>query len=73
MERQHEAWMNHPVILHVATDGIRVPLRGRLVGENTEALRLRVEETFEIDIFKSMVLGIEEDLPIRAIQTASLF
>jgi hypothetical protein len=41
------------------TDGIRVPLRGRLVGETAKALRLRAEETWDFDIFKSMVLGIE--------------
>ncbi len=66
MECAYKAWTHHPVILHLLTDGIRVPLRGRLVGETAKALRIRVEETWDFDIFKSMVLGIEADLPIRA-------
>lgn len=65
MEGAYKAWINHPVTLQLVTEGIRVPLRGRLVGETAKALRLRVEETWDFDIFKSMVLGIEDDLTIR--------
>jgi len=66
MECAYKAWIHHPVILHLLTDGIRVPLRGRLVGETLKRCAYGSKRLWDFDIFKSMVLGIEADLPIRA-------
>ena len=54
-------WRGQPVILQVAAGTTRVPLRGTIVGESDEALRVRVGSGWDVDIFKTMVLAVEED------------
>jgi hypothetical protein len=54
-------WMGQSVILRVI---LRVPLRGRLVSETTEVVRLRIADSWDVDIFKSMVLAVEHDNPV---------
>lgn len=63
VEGAHSAWMGQPVILRVAAGEMPVPLRGKLVGETPEALRLRVAGCLDLHILKSAVLAIEEDMP----------
>jgi len=46
---------------------LRVPLRGRLVSETNEAVRLRIADSWDVDIFKSMVLGVEHDNPVYVV------
>ncbi len=65
MEGGYASWMGQPVILRVVAGNIRVPLRGRLVSETDEALRLRIADNWDVDIFKSMVVAIEHDTPVQ--------
>jgi hypothetical protein len=48
----------------VLAGNIRVPLRGRLMAETSESVRLRIDESWDVDIFKSMILAIEHDTPV---------
>lgn len=64
MEGGFAIWMGQPVILRVIAGNLRVPLRGRLVSETTEVVRLRIADSWDVDIFKSMVLGVEHDNPV---------
>jgi hypothetical protein len=64
MEGGYAVWMGQPVILRVVTGNLRVPLRGRLISETNESLRLRISESWDVDIFKSMVANVEADLPV---------
>ena len=57
-------WMGQSVILRVVAGNLRVPLRGRLVSETNEVVRLRIADSWDVDIFKSMVLGVEHDNPV---------
>jgi hypothetical protein len=57
-------WMGQSVILRVVAGNLRVPLRGRLVSETTEVVRLRIADSWDVDIFKSMVLAVEHDNPV---------
>jgi hypothetical protein len=57
-------WMGQSVILRVIAGNLRVPLRGRLVSETTEVIRLRIADSWDVDIFKSMVLTVEHDNPV---------
>jgi hypothetical protein len=57
-------WMGQSVILRVVAGNLRVPLRGRLVSETTEVIRLRIADSWDVDIFKSMVLTVEHDNPV---------
>ncbi len=64
MEGGYEVWMGQPVILRVVTGSLRVPLRGRLLSETTEVVRLRIADSWDVDIFKTMVVGVEHDNPV---------
>jgi hypothetical protein len=64
MEGGYAVWMGQPVVLRVLAGTIRVPLRGRLMAETNEAVRLRIDESWDVDIFKSMILAIEHDTPV---------
>jgi hypothetical protein len=57
-------WMGQSVILRVEAGNLRVPLRGRLVSETPEVVRLRIADSWDVDIFKSMVRAVEHDNPV---------
>ena len=57
----YASWLGQPVILQVASDDLRVPLRGMIVGESDTTVRFRVGEGWDIDIFKPMILAVEQD------------
>jgi hypothetical protein len=61
MEGAYSLWLGQPVILQVASGDVRVPLRGTIIGETPDAVRLRVGEGWDVDIYKAMVLAVEED------------
>ncbi len=67
MEGGYTVWMGQPVILRVVAGNLRVPLRGRLVSETSEIVRLRIADSWEVDIFKAMVLGVEHDNPVYVV------
>jgi hypothetical protein len=54
-------WIGQPVVLQVALDDIRVPLRGKLLKEGGDTLRVRIGDGWDVDIYKTMVLAVEED------------
>ncbi|MGA8013471.1 MAG: hypothetical protein WB949_13660 [Candidatus Acidiferrales bacterium] len=64
MQGGFEVWMGQPVILRVVAGTLRVPLRGRLLSETTEVVRLRIADSWDVDIFKTMVVGVEHDNPV---------
>jgi hypothetical protein len=64
MEGGYEVWMGQPVILRVVAGSLRVPLRGRLLSETTDIVRLRIADSWDVDIFKTMVVGVEHDNPV---------
>lgn len=68
MEGSYTVWMGQPVILRVVAGNLRVPVRGRLVSETSSVLRLRIAENWDVDIFKSMVVAIEQDAPLVMVQ-----
>jgi hypothetical protein len=61
MPTVYASWLGQPVILQVASDDLRVPLRGVIVGESDTTVRFRVGEGWDIDIFKPMILAVEQD------------
>lgn len=67
MEGAYAIWMGQPVVLRVLAGNIRVPLRGRLLSETSEVVRLRIAESWDVDILKSMILGIEQDNPVYVV------
>jgi hypothetical protein len=61
MQSAYETWINAPVILQVIAGELRVPLRGTIVREEADAIIFRVNDGWELEIFKSMVLAVEEE------------
>ena len=60
MQSTYAIWIGQPVILQLAAADIRVPLRGMIVGGiQTTLFAFRVEQTWDIDIYKSMILAVE--------------
>jgi len=67
MEGGYAVWMGQPVILRVVTGDLRVPLRGRLLSETNEVVRLRIADSWDVDIYKSMVVAVEHDTPVHVL------
>jgi len=65
MEKVYSERIGRPIVLRVAYGQMRVLLRGTLVGEEAELLRLRTADRLDVDISKSRVLAIEEDTPVH--------
>jgi hypothetical protein len=61
MPSAYATWLGQPVILQVAAGELRVPLRGVIVGESDAAVRFRVGDGWDIDVYKPMILAVEED------------
>ena len=61
MTSVYETWVGQPVVLQVATGELRVPLRGVIVSETGDAVRFRVGDGWDVDVFKNMILAVEED------------
>jgi len=61
MEAGFNAWLGQAVVLQVALGDIKVPLRGRLLKEGGETVRMRVGDGWDIDIYKAMILAVEKD------------
>jgi hypothetical protein len=61
MPSVYASWIGQAVVLQVATGDLRVPLRGTIVGESEEAVRIRVGDAWDIDIYKPMILAVEQD------------
>lgn len=61
MDSAYAPWIGQPVVLQVALGDIRVPLRGKLLKDGGETLRMRIGDGWDVDIYKTMVLAVEED------------
>jgi len=61
MDTAYQAWIGQAVVLQVSLGAVKVPLRGRLLKDGGETLRMRIGDGWDIDIYKNMVLAVEED------------
>lgn len=61
MASAYATWVGQPVVLQVALGDIKVPLRGTLLKDGAETVRMRIGEGWDVDIFKSMILAVEQD------------
>jgi hypothetical protein len=63
MESAFALWVGRPVMLRVALGDCRVGVRGTLLKDDAETLKMRVAEGFDIDIYKDLILAVEEERP----------
>ncbi len=61
MENAYQAWVGQSVLLQVALGDIKVPLRGTLLKDGSETIRMRIGEGWDVDIYKSMIMTVERD------------
>jgi hypothetical protein len=61
MSESYVVWVGRQVVLQVESGELRVPLRGRIVNESSIAVRFRLDECWDVDIFKEMILRVEAD------------
>ncbi len=61
MDSAFKTWIGQPVVLQVALGDIKVPLRGKLLKDGPETVRMRIGEGWDVDIYKAMILAVEED------------
>jgi hypothetical protein len=61
MQTGYNIWLGHSVVLQVALGDIQVPLRGRLLKESGDTVRMRIGDGWDVDIYKNMILKVEED------------
>jgi len=61
MDAAYQPWIGQAVILQVALGEVKVPLHGRLLKADGEILRMKIGDGWDVDIYKSMVLAVEED------------
>jgi hypothetical protein len=61
MQRAYSTWFGQPVVLQVVAGDMRVPLRGTIISETPDAVRFRIGEGWDVDIYKAMVMAVEED------------
>jgi hypothetical protein len=61
MERAYSEWIGQPVVLQVALGDIKVPLRGKLLKDGTDTVRMRIGDGWDVDIYKAMIVAVEED------------
>jgi len=61
MDSTFKPWIGQPVMLQVALGEIKVPLRGKLLKDGGETVRMRIGEGWDVDIYKTMILAVEED------------
>jgi len=61
MQSAYAPWVGQSVVLQVAAGDLRVPLRGVIVGESDGTIKFRIGEGWDIDIYKPMILAVEQD------------
>jgi hypothetical protein len=61
VDNAFEGWIGQPVVLQVALGDIKVPLRGKLLKDSGETVRMRIGEGWDVDIYKAMILAVEQD------------
>ena len=61
MPSVYAPWVGQAVVLQVATGDLRVPLRGVILGESEGTVRFRIGDAWDIDIYKPMILAVEQD------------
>jgi hypothetical protein len=55
----YSLWLGHEVYLQVRNEEFLVPLHGRIVNESRDSLRFRLDNRWDVDIFKEMIHSVE--------------
>jgi hypothetical protein len=56
-------WLDQWVVLKVTTGQLQTELVCTVIAESDAALRIRISDTCEVDIYKDMILGVAQAWP----------
>lgn len=59
MWNSYSDWLGKPVILGISSSGLGVVLPCTLLSETEDRLRIRLEDAWDVDVYKQMVQSIE--------------
>jgi hypothetical protein len=65
VDKAFKSWIGQPVVLQVALGDIKVPLRGKMLKDGGETVRMRIGDGWDVDIYKAMILAVEEDTMVH--------
>ncbi len=65
MDSAYVPWIGQAVVLQVALGELKVPLRGKLLKDDGETVRVRIGDGWDVDVYKTMILAVEEDALVR--------
>ena len=71
MQSAFTVWIGHSVVLQLAAASLRAPVPGRIVGESENTIRFRIGQDEDIDIPKSMIVAVEEEICTSIVQRLS--
>lgn len=63
MDQAYAPWIGQPVVLQISLGEMKVPLRGKLLQDGGDTVRIRVGDGagWDVDIYKAMILAVEQD------------
>jgi len=68
MNSAFEYWLGEQVVVQVDLGQIKLPVRGSLLEERADTIMMRISDGTEVEIYKAMVLAVEE---VKAQDSAS--
>jgi len=60
MNSAFEYWLGEQVVVQVDLGQIKLPVRGSLLEERADTIMIRISDGTEVEIYKTMVLAVEE-------------
>jgi hypothetical protein len=60
MNSAFEYWLGEQVVVQVDLGQIKLPVRGSLLEERADTIMIRISDGTEVEIYKAMVLAVEE-------------
>jgi hypothetical protein len=67
MPTVYASWIGQAVVLQVASGDLCLPLRGMIVGESNNTIRFRIGKDWDVDIYKRVILAVEQDSRVSMI------
>lgn len=73
MDSTYSTWIGQPVVLQVELGDIKVPLHGKLLKDGSDTVRVRIGDGWDVDIYKTMILAVEQDATTPEMRAMALF
>jgi hypothetical protein len=65
--------MGKPVVLNLVSGNSKVDLRCKVVSEFDGRVRVRINDKWDVDIYKDMIGSVEADTGVAQLQLADFF